>query len=931
MENFDLISAIQGEEGFFALCSMRPGGGMQQVLLDSREAVDAKIEAWGDTRDIYFGVAKYVSGEGRTKDNVLNLKTFWLDLDCGPTKVASAPGERPKGYATKREAALALAAFCEKVGLPEPTIVDSGGGLHCYWPLEEPITRSQWEPVAAALKARCHAENLYVDPAVFEVSRILRVPGTSNLKQGTPRPVTVKVVGEPVTLDDFCARFDMKAVAAAAPPHKERQSKLGSAMEAGAKSYDPITFTKIKNQCQQLQQCVDDAATLEEPLWRAALSVATRCLDRDTAMASVSDTHPDYDPAKTEAKAVLTLGPYSCAQFDNLRPGGCKGCPFKGKLVSPVSLGTTIPADDGTVYEEGILELVSKLPPGYELANNSIMLVGGAEAGDLLVYDLPLFVVRRFTDPDGIDTVQLRLFTDMDGARDIMLPTASSVDLSALKEALASRSMVGGAKMYSILASYIVACITNLKQKYKADPLRHQFGWSDDNDMFTVGNMEIRRGGGTTFSPDHEATRELASKMVARGTFEKWQEIFNIYSEPGMELHAFAAYTAFGAPLMKFTGLSGGLISLYSPKSGTGKSAALAMCNSVWGHPKELCGKAQDTLNARVTRMGHLNNLPATFDELSNMRGDVLSDFAYSMSQGSGKDRMKSNSNELRTNNATWQTITLCSSNMSFYQKLSSVKDAPEGEMMRIMEFYVPRAAVDFTEERTEIFAHTLYENYGFAGPMYIRYLIDRLPKYIADLKQLMTKFNRDLRVLPRERFWAAKVCCNIMGARIARDANIIQFNETRMYSWIGAEFLEMRAAVGEPVEVYAELLGRFYNENVSRLLEIDAYDGRSKFKPAPTKTPAGNTQLTMRFEANAQRLYIDKTAFEKFCTDRTIGHVLAVRWLKEQKLIIDTSLKHMAAGWLSGGGVVNVHVIDTSHKAFSLPAPIVQDVESDE
>jgi len=125
-------------------------------------------------------VAKFKTNENRTKENVHSLQALWLDIDCGPSKAVPNPKTgRPAGYEDQTAAITALRSFCTDLHLPRPTLVNSGRGVHAYWPLTEAVTREEWEPVAARLRELCVEREFYVDPAIFEVARILRVPGTS--------------------------------------------------------------------------------------------------------------------------------------------------------------------------------------------------------------------------------------------------------------------------------------------------------------------------------------------------------------------------------------------------------------------------------------------------------------------------------------------------------------------------------------------------------------------------------------------------------------------------------------------------------------------------------------------------------------------------------------------------------------------------------
>jgi hypothetical protein len=79
--------------------------------------------------------------------------------------------------------------------------------------------------------------------------------------------------------------------------------------------------------CNQLIHCFENQATLEEPLWRSALSIAAFCVDKDSATKKMSDQYPNYDPDEVEAKVYHLLtkgGPHHCTTFEKQNPGGCE-------------------------------------------------------------------------------------------------------------------------------------------------------------------------------------------------------------------------------------------------------------------------------------------------------------------------------------------------------------------------------------------------------------------------------------------------------------------------------------------------------------------------------------------------------------------------------------------------------------------------------
>ena len=206
MEAFDLLEHVLPEHGYFCVVGLRSEGYPETKLVPTREKAQGLIDSYlKQERDVYFAVAKFKDpSEGRTQTNVQMLKALWLDIDCGEKKAeVNATTGRPDGYIDQETGAKSLKEFCETVGLPAPTIVNSGRGLHVYWVFDREVTREEWKPVALRLRQLCEKQEFHVDPVVFEEARILRVPGTLNYKDDPPKPVTVLRVASEVSFDEL--------------------------------------------------------------------------------------------------------------------------------------------------------------------------------------------------------------------------------------------------------------------------------------------------------------------------------------------------------------------------------------------------------------------------------------------------------------------------------------------------------------------------------------------------------------------------------------------------------------------------------------------------------------------------------------------------------------------------------------------------------
>ncbi|WP_374266816.1 PriCT-2 domain-containing protein [Zoogloea sp.] len=285
----EFLDSILPNEGTYALFVL-PGA--KHIQFKTRAEMPAKAaeqDAMGMT--VYHACSTYTQAQCigpdgkprfRVQINVKLVKSFWLDLDCGPDKAAKGAG-----YRTKKEAAQALKEFCKAAGLPSPTwIVDSGNGLHVYWALEESTIREPWEATTGRLKLLCQNLNFLADPSrTTDAASVLRLPGTTNRKDpANPKPVRILHKGKPVTLE----AFDAALCAALArlgegKPHEGQDAPVGPEGIAGTapawvKAHGAGSIIEAAPQARQhtLEEAEEDLRYIDPDLprdeWRAVLA-----------------------------------------------------------------------------------------------------------------------------------------------------------------------------------------------------------------------------------------------------------------------------------------------------------------------------------------------------------------------------------------------------------------------------------------------------------------------------------------------------------------------------------------------------------------------------------------------------------------------------------------------------------------------------------
>ncbi|HWG90905.1 MAG TPA: hypothetical protein VNZ52_08685 [Candidatus Thermoplasmatota archaeon] len=165
------------------------------LFLHSEEEFLEAVRAHNGVREIYAGWAERTPGGTHTSD-VRRATLLPLDLDT------------QEGAEATTEDVLALAealrVWAEDEGFETPSRVLSGNGVHLYWaipPVEFATTeeRTRFSRGLAAFVDFLNAQfadvmpGVEVDPQVKDLARLMRVPGTLNLKNPAVPKLTAVV------------------------------------------------------------------------------------------------------------------------------------------------------------------------------------------------------------------------------------------------------------------------------------------------------------------------------------------------------------------------------------------------------------------------------------------------------------------------------------------------------------------------------------------------------------------------------------------------------------------------------------------------------------------------------------------------------------------------------------------------------------------
>ena len=890
---------------------------IEHVYVDTIEDLMAIPDAVNGKVNQYFTPFTFKEHGPRTQNNSFKSKCFWLDIDVGKAS-------KDKSYDTADEAVEAINAFMQTSELPEPLRVSTGNGFHLYWVMDQTLEPETWKPIARRLGDLAEEQGLKVDTAcTTNNAQLMRFPTTLNYRDiDNPKDSCILTdTYEPLNLFEFAAKLGIGE-------KEEESNELGFEIPEHIKYIDEETKRQIlgvtifKNimertdTCAQLKHIVEQRATLEEPMWRAGLSIAQICEDREDAIKAVSEDYPGYTFASASDKASKTNGPYTCQAFADLDSNRCNGCPHKGKISTPAQLGKFVPPavteEDRTVVTTLIAEdtqpikvktVIPEYPEPYFRPKggkgvHKVIRVPGEPDSSVEICEYDFYVTRRMHDPDVGEVLWFSVHLPRDGMREFSVPLADAAARDKLRDALARNGLLAtDGKQLNEYVLYVKKWLRHLQMSKQAEKVRSQMGWTDDG-TFVVGTKELVpgkiEGEDIAYAPAAVRNANIIPALTEKGDFHKWKEVVNFYRNDQMEAYAFALFLSFGAPLMHFTTLRGGVYNLVSEQSGIGKSSALLAANSIWGHPVDLLLQKDDTYNVRIHRAGVMRHLPITIDEITNMKPIELSDQVYASTTGRGKNRMETHTNSERLNQTSWQTPTLTTSNSSISDKLYATKSFPEGELMRVIEVGVTRNS-NFPKAYTDMLFAQLEHNYGMAWLPLMRYYINHQNEVMAMLRATQEKTDAAAHLTQRERIWSAMAAIGITGGTIAHSLGLHDIPVEHIAKWVATTMFDTSKNITQSRNTSEDSIASYMAENYNNLLMIRNEPEPGQMGVVPIHEPRG--ELRIRVEPDTRRIFIASGPFKKWCALNQVSYNALISNLKDTGMRIEAVKKRMTKG----------------------------------
>ncbi len=782
METKEFLSKIyEGCSDGFLTITMLPERKTLWFRHDELFKASEIAKKYGSKTNTFFGVGLrksiFKNGFRGSERDISCVTTLYADIDI--------KSEAHKEISLPNSIAEAT-DFLNSLKIKPSIIVNSGNGIHCYWLIDKPFiieTEDDRKYISSIFKGfgryvNSEAKKLeWKIDSVYDLARILRVPGTINHKLGNGAKCEV--------IESYDNRYNIS----------EFMQFIHSHEGVASFSKDAQNVQKVVNNCRFIKYCVDNSETLPEPLWHAMITNLAPLKDSKSAIHKFSRNYPKYSFDETERKiqrAVQENKPHTCEYIrENLNFDCGKDCFVKAPIVyglpsyeerfnelianekidinevlSAQNIKLCVWAKSNMPSEYARLKVKLKgkvnlrdfekavrheshrpsenteqtktlkldkletygavIPQGWNISmKHGVQKILRNNTSDELVTVCPCPVVisRKFENiDDGTQKVEVK-FLNHDHWKEVIAPRSHIFNRTSIIKYADSGLPVSSGNASDIvkyLSDYEAVndkCIPFVKSISR-------IGWIGKEFFPYFVKDEI------IFESEYKEASNLIGSTDEHGSFDVWKQSAELLRNNPFGRFLLAA--SFASPLLEVLNHRVFFVHIWHD-SKSGKTAAIKMAISVWGDPTKLMGSFNATSVGLERMAGILKHLPFAIDELQVLNNKRLSleNIIYSLGNGFGRLRGSKDGGIQET--VSWKNNIITSGEQPMSKESSN-----DGVLTRVLELYgKPVDNVDV--------AHRLHlvseNNYGFAGKIYIKYLIN-------DVLRIKGKIRKDFNEL---------------------------------------------------------------------------------------------------------------------------------------------------------------------------------------
>jgi hypothetical protein len=932
MNTLEFFQTILPEDGVHYLALFRKGqrfpAHIACMSLEKLAAAVAKFDAKSDY-SVYHACASYkepfyYEGEKkryRKQPNWNRAKALWIDVDCGETKAAEG-----KGYIDKMAAAKAIYGFCDKTSFPRPMIVDSGNGIHCYWPFTKSISSPAWQALANKLHDCFQHFGIIVDPSrTTDFASILRPVGSTNRK-GDPKPVKVRAAVEPLApeaLRDYLSNVvktygvvpkQPVVSRAAIPDINDDLVTLPPQMDSSAEL--------VADGCMQVAKMRDTKGDVGYEHWRGVIGVIKHCtegikLAREWTADRLATGHSN-DDVLTRYE-TWTAGPTTCEFFSKHNPGGCDGCPHQGKIKSPIMLGRVVPEPKAMEVEtlvagQAMTVQVPEFPKGYEWTDGKMIRHMQDKDGIWHPHTFShslFYLVHRERNEGAQFAAGVRVHRANGSTLDFSIPTSVVSSPMKLTEVMAGWGEVTTSNQKDAavhMTAYVKDNLALLKAKANELNTLTSYGWKKQDDgsqAFLIGDRLYKADGSTTkVLVGGYAASFLDHFPPPRGTVADYAMAVNrVYGVARMEPLQYAFCSGFGSILTPFSDESlykGLLLAIYGGDTAKGKTTVCYAAQLAFGNAEKMMMQSDKggTISAQYAQMGAYGSIPMLYDEFGNIDPEEFSEFAYRVSSGQEKARMTSGGNGgvRKAAQTEWRMSPYLTGNKDFHAILAQHNPNSQAEAVRLIQIAIDRYDIpQYPEGEVALWVRQMERNTGAAGAAFVQWAVMHQTEVAARFVEWNAKIVPFIPG-PKYRFYRAHATATLAAASIMQDLGIIDFDLSRLFPFTMGLMKSLCENVTETNMLTEEdALSRMINDFQQHIL--NTYEYRDLRHPGGPESAqriygaiAGRYILgdTKGKEPYSGMLFLSRQEMKNWCVKNRIELDKVIAHAKEKGIFVD-------------------------------------------
>lgn len=883
----------------------------------------------GQGRNTYHACAVFKTEDSRKADNALAAKALWADLDVGPGKP----------YSTAKEAAQDLENFRIAAGLEPPHLVQSGRGVHAYFPFTKAITPEQWKRLASVMSAcMTHAGVQYDSSRAEDIASVLRVPGTHNYKTDPPMAVTLRRLGreEPVgsiykKLKDYAEANGVLLLDKPKVKTVERTELMGE-----APTYPPSEGDIVAKHCPIIGEVAASGGDTSYDIWWRAMGVAKHTTTPELTAEKWTNNREATGHDKFDWQAVINnwpTGPTTCAEFAK-HSTKCRSCPHAGKVTSPIRLGTPeqplvqpplqalpAPVAKQVDWSFGAQWIMDELAQKVRVGCSNGQMTMSVQQDDGTYKHVPFVdrywqVMRRVRTVDNVWALEIGYESyPGDPHKTFLLESAFVTSPEKLKTEFSKHELhIYGGQRAMMKTQDVIRFQQDRLYSYRLEtPTYPVMGWVTENNTprgALTGSFVL---GDTLITPnlvprkvllDEHIEGNLRTDFQVRGTAQEWAALVDrIYNRPGAEPYQFVIAAMFASPLVRLVPGAGdwhGIPIVLTGESGAAKTSTALAAMTVYAPPQLLRFNAGtkesqgDTITAFAAKVGTLNNIPFIADEMTGVDEKHMAGILFLLANGKPRGRARADG-KIITDLARWDVISIGTANDSFHSKLKQLQNSDAADAASLRCFEVSLKESDIKEIFSDISKTTVEddlfaEQHGAVGREWLQFVVNKREKIQQLLGVARASFKIDENDKTALRFYKDLLMTVEVGARLAAKRGYIKWDIDQMMKWAKTHVMRLRDRVFEHnwdatvSDFIASLHGRTI---VTKGFKLGPGRRTAKNMELPLETLTTSTPPVARRAIEDKLFFVTSNALTKWCVDNKVKETSMINEMIERGYLL--------------------------------------------